>query len=68
MSCFRTDHCMEGDVCLADGGCSPLHFHMWNPRSFDHALEFGVLAESCGLPPGADTHPYRQSLQDASPW
>ena len=55
-------------MCLADGGCSPLHFHMWNPRSFDHALEFGVLAESCGLPPGADTHPYRQSLQDASPW
>ena len=68
IGCFRTDHCVDGDVCLADGGCAGLFFHMWNPSESLNPLEFTVMAESCGLSPGLDTHPYAQTLRGASPW
>ena len=55
-------------MCLPDGGCAPLHFHVWNPSLFTDSLEFSVLAESCALPPHLDVHPFRQSLRGASPW
>ena len=68
LSCFRSDHCFDGDVCLADGGCSPLNFHMWNPESNEDDIEFSVLADSCGVAEGLDMPPYTQNLRGASPW
>lgn len=63
--CFRTHHCPDGMVCLADGGCSPLHLHVWN-RAASGGLEFTVLADECGFQEGG--HPYTQSTRGASPW
>ena len=64
LNCFRSDHCFDGDVCLADGSCSPLHFHMWNPSANEEDVEFSVLADSCAMPDGWDS----QTLKGASPW
>jgi hypothetical protein len=60
--CFTTEHCPDGLVCLADGGCAPLYLHVWNPSENGIAsLEFGVLADRCGF----SAH---QSLRGASAW
>ena len=65
--CFTTEHCADGLVCLADGGCSPLYLHMRNDDANGiSALEFGVLANECGF--DKDYHPYTQSMRGASPW
>ena len=53
-------------VCLADGGCSPLHFHMWNPVTNKMDIEFSILADSCGFQ--EEMHPYTQTLRGSSPW
>ncbi len=65
--CFTTEHCADGLVCLADGGCSPLYLHMWNKAgSGISSLEFGVLANDCGFT--NKNHPHTQSLRGASAW
>ena len=64
--CFRTEHCADGMVCLADGGCSPLYVHVWNDARNVWDLEATILADSCGF---LDTvHPYTQSMRGATPW
>jgi hypothetical protein len=63
--CFSTDHCPDGMVCLADGGCSPLLLHVWN-RAQDDDLEFSVIADECGFQ--ESSHPYTQTTRGASPW
>lgn len=64
--CFATFHCQKGDVCLADGGCSPLYFHMWNPLEAKESMEFTILADSCEFK--STNHPYTQTTRGASPW
>ena len=62
--CFTTEHCSDGWVCLADGGCSPLYLHVWNAEENDiSSLEFGVLADDCGFEQGG-----AQSMRGASAW
>ena len=64
--CFRTDHCQDGQVCLVDGGCSPLYVHVWNDKKNAWNMETTILADQCGF---ADTvHPYTQSTRGATPW
>jgi hypothetical protein len=63
--CFMTEHCPDGMVCLADGGCSPLMLHAWN-RAADDDLEFTVMADECGFQESG--HPYTQTTRGASPW
>lgn len=64
--CFRSDHCDDGLVCLADGGCSPLYLHMWNNAPELERLEFALMADDCGF--RNPNHPFTQSLRGASPW
>jgi hypothetical protein len=67
MPCFTTEHCPDGLVCLADGGCAPLYVHVWNAEETGiRTLEFGVLADDCGF--SNSEHPYTQSLRGASAW
>ena len=63
--CFRTDHCPDGMVCLADGGCAPLMLHVWN-KAGDEDMEFTVIADECGFQETA--HPFTQTTRGASPW
>jgi len=61
--CFSTEHCADGLVCLADGGCSPLNLHVWNDEANGiSSLEFGVIADDCGFQGPA------QSTRGASAW
>lgn len=65
--CFRTDHCADGLVCLADGGCSPLFLHMWNaPQNGIQNLEFALMADECGFQ--NSMHPFTQNMRGVSPW
>jgi len=62
--CFATFHCPENQVCLADGGCSPLYLHFWNNEKTE--MEITVLADECGF--RQKNHPYTQSTRGASAW
>ena len=65
--CFRSDHCLDGCVCLADGGCAPLYLHVWNaPANGIPSLEIGLLADDCGFQ--NQIHPFTQSMRGVSPW
>jgi len=62
--CFASFHCPENQVCLADGGCSPVYLHFWNTE--DTKMEVSVLADECGFV--QKNHPYTQNTRGASPW
>ena len=62
--CFRSQHCPDGMVCLADGGCFQPRLHIWNRLSED--IEIAVVADDCGFQD--QRHPYTQSARGASPW
>ena len=62
--CFQSQHCPDGMICAADGTCTPLQLHVWNPTP--EPLEFTVIADKCGFQD--PLHPYTQSSRGASPW
>lgn len=65
--CFRTFHCADGLVCLADGGCSPLTLHAWNDAQANiDMMEIALLADDCGFQ--STVHPFTQSTRGASAW
>ena len=64
--CFETAHCADGQVCLVDGACAPLQFHVWNRIAHTWPMEFTVLADDCGFQ--ATHHPFTQSTRGATPW
>ena len=64
--CFQTSQCPDGSVCLADGACAPLRFHVWNRAAHDYDMEVGVVADACGFQ--EPMHPFTQTTRGASPW